>query len=359
MKKIINYLLIASLAVAALACQDLKKEPGTGKAEPAMKGVFYADIPGEKTPVEIAPGASKTYSLKACAFRSNVTDIVMNFSFKVNEEAVSAYNEANGTSYVMCPGSAFEFLTNEVMLPRYGKASTTARLKVTASGLEKDVTYMLPVTLDKARQTESWSLADTLAAYVLLTLSDFDPNGPGTENNPYPITTVEELRNMGDLLEEGMKTYFRLDADLDMAGVMDWEPINTGSPFKPIYLDGDMHTISNFSGKTSLFGGVAGSISNLIITGANIENAAGPVGIRLRLSMSMCRARLPTRLPMAPAACSAAFPRLPSTPVRPTWKLTPTSTTPAASTAMTIRPWAKGAWSPTAGLPETLPVTAW
>lgn len=279
MKKIINYLLIASLAVAALACQDLKKEPGTGKAEPAMKGVFYADIPGEKTPVEIAPGASKTYSLKACAFRSNVTDIVMNFSFKVNEEAVSAYNEANGTSYVMCPGSAFEFLTNEVMLPRYGKASTTARLKVTASGLEKDVTYMLPVTLDKARQTESWSLADTLAAYVLLTLGDFDPNGPGTENNPYPITTVEELRNMGDLLEEGMKTYFRLDADLDMAGVMDWEPINTGSPFKPIYLDGDMHTISNFSGKTSLFGGVAGSISNLIITGANIENAAGPVGI--------------------------------------------------------------------------------
>lgn len=279
MKKTFNYMLLTAIAAMALSCQGNMKEDASGETDPSMTGVFYADIPGDKVPVEIAPGASKTYSLKACAFQSKVTDIVMNFSFKTDEEAVTRYNAANGTSYVMCPGSAFEFLSNEVMLPRYGKTSTTARIKVTASGMDKDVTYMLPVTLDKARQTEKWSVADTLAGYVLLKLSDYDPNGPGTEANPYPITSIDDLKAIGSKMEEGTKTYFRLEADLDMSGVTDWEPVNTASPFKPFDFDGGSHTISNFSGKTSLFGGVAGHISNLTVTGVQIVNAAGPVGI--------------------------------------------------------------------------------
>ena len=277
MKKTISYMLMTALAVLALSCQ--KKGSETGKAEPTMKGVFYADIPGEKAVVEIAPGASKSYTLKACAFQDNVTDITMNFSFKTNPEAVAAYNEANGTSYEMAPGSAFEFVTNEVMLPRYAKASTSARVKVSASGLEKDVTYILPVTLDKAVQTENWAVADTLAAYVLFKMSDYDPNGPGTENNPYPIASVDDLKGMGAKLVEGSKVYFKLDADIDMAGVTEWTPVCTASPYKPFVLDGAGHTISNFKGTTSLFGCVAGKISNLNVTGVVIENASGPIGI--------------------------------------------------------------------------------
>ena len=272
MKKILSYTLIMSLAILAASC---KKAPAEG--EVTMPGVFYADIPGEKAVVEIAPGASKTYSLKACAFQNQVTDIVMNFSFKADPDLVEKYNQANGTSYVMCPGSAFEFMTNEVMLPRYGQASTTARVKVTASGLDNGVTYILPVTLDKAMQTEKWSVADTLAAYVLFKMSDYDPQGPGTESNPYPIASVDDLKAMKGKLVEGGMVYFQLDADINMEGVSGWEAINpAGFPFS---LDGKGHTISNYTGTTSLFGTVTGKITDLNITGAQITNASGPIGI--------------------------------------------------------------------------------
>ena len=61
MKKTVNYMLMALLAVSALSC---RKSEGV-QTEPLMTGVFYADIPGEKELVEIAPGASRTYMLKA------------------------------------------------------------------------------------------------------------------------------------------------------------------------------------------------------------------------------------------------------------------------------------------------------
>ena len=72
MKKI--FYLLLTLPILAVSC-DREKEPVPG----TMKGVFYADIPGEKTLVELAPDASKTYSLRACAQGSNVSDAVMNF----------------------------------------------------------------------------------------------------------------------------------------------------------------------------------------------------------------------------------------------------------------------------------------
>ena len=99
MKKTVKYILLAVLSVAAMSCQKEKKEG----SEPTMTGVFYADIPGDKEPVEIAPGANKTYSLKACVFQGNVTDITINFSFKADPDIVEAYNTAHGTTYQMCP----------------------------------------------------------------------------------------------------------------------------------------------------------------------------------------------------------------------------------------------------------------
>ena len=269
---------MSALAVLAMSCQKGGSQSGQ-PVEPTMKGIFYADVPGEKTPVEIAPGASKTYSLKACAYQSYVTDITMNFTFKADADAVAKYNEAYGTSYEMCPGSAFEFVTNEVMLPRYGKASTTAKIKVTSSGMEKDVTYILPITLDKAKQTEDWAVADTLAAYVIVKMSDYDPYGPGTETNPYPISNLADFQAMKDKLVEGSMVYFKLEADIDMSNVSDWVPFNTAEPYKPFTLDGAGHTISNFTGTTSLFGGVVGKISNLNVTNAVINIASGPAGI--------------------------------------------------------------------------------
>lgn len=275
MKKTVNYMLTALLAVSALSCQ--KNE--SAQTEPLMTGVFYADIPGEKEPVEIAPGASRTYMLKACAFQGNVTDITMNFSFKADPDAVDVYNQAKGTSYEMCPGSAFEFVVNEVMIPRYGRASTTAKVKVSASGLEQGKTYILPVTLDKAKQTEKWQVADTLAAYVILKASDYDPFGPGTENNPYVIASVEDFKGMDAKLVEGSMVYFKLDADLDLSGEADWKPLNS-APYKPFCLDGGGHTISNLTAATGLFEAAVGRISDLKVENARITVEAGiPMGI--------------------------------------------------------------------------------
>ena len=152
-------------------------------------------------------------------------------------------------------------------------------MKLNASGLEKDVTYILPLTLDKAKQTDNWAVADTLAAFVLFKLSDYDPYGPGTESNPYSIASVDDLKGMGSKLIEGSKVYFKLDADIDMAGVTEWTPACVGSPYKAFELDGAGHTISNFKGTTSLFGCVAGKIYDLNVTGVVIENVSGPVGI--------------------------------------------------------------------------------
>ena len=272
MKKI--FYLILTLPLLAVSC-DKEKEPVVG----TMKGVFYADIPGEKTLVELAPDASKTYSLRACAQGSNVSDAVMNFTFKADPELVDKYNGANGTNYQMCPGSAYEFVTNEVMMPRYGKSSTTAKVKVTASGLEDGVDYILPVTIDGATGTDNWAVADTLAAYVLLRKSAFDPLAPGTEGNPYVISTVEDLKAMGSQMIEGSLVYFVLENDIDMSGVSDWEPVNTFEPYKKFDFNGKGHTISNFTGTTSLFGAVVGKLYDLTVSNANITNAAGPVGI--------------------------------------------------------------------------------
>ena len=271
MKKI--FYLLLTLPILAVSC-DREKEPVPG----TMKGVFYADIPGEKTLVELAPDASKTYSLRACAQGSNVSDAVMNFTFKADPDLVEKYNGANGTNYKMCPGSAYEFVTNEVMIPRYGKASTTAKVKVSASGLEDGVDYILPVSIDNATGSDNWAVADTLAAYVLFRKSAFDPNAPGTENNPYSISTVDDLKAIGSQMIEGSIVYFRLENDIDMTGVSDWEPANAFEPFKKFDFDGGGHTISNFTGTTSLFGAVVGKLHDLTVSNVNITNASGPVG---------------------------------------------------------------------------------
>ena len=274
MKQILKYIIIGALPFIAVSCKDKEDAPGT------LRGVFYADIPGDKALVEIAPDASKTYNLRAYAHGDNVADVTMTFSFKADPDRVEAYNAEKGTSYQMCPGSAYEFVTNEVMMPRYGKASTTARLKVSASGLEDGVSYILPVTIDKAIGTDNWEIADTLAAYVLLRKSDFDPNGPGTENNPHVISTVDDLKAMGSKLIEGSMVYFKMDADIDMTGVTEWTPVNESEPYKKFDFDGDGHTISNYTGTTSLFGAVVGKCHDLNVTGANITNGpALPVGI--------------------------------------------------------------------------------
>lgn len=93
--------------------------------------------------------------------------------------------------------------------------------------------------------------------------------GDGTVAAPYEIKTLKHLENMNELIAShagASKLYFKLVADIDMAGV-DWLYKNNsiGNNY-PINFNGDGHTISNFSmtqWSASLFGAIKGEVYNL------------------------------------------------------------------------------------------------
>ena len=273
MKRITSYLLLLSFALAFTACRE--KEQPTGAQ---MKGVFYAGAPGLEEVIEIVPGKSKTVDLQAYA--DQVSDIVLNLTLKVDPDGAAAYNSAHGTNYPMCPGSAYEFTTNKVLMPRYGKASTSAKLKLSASGLEEDVVYVVPVNIDEVIGTDNWERSSSPYAYVLVKRAYVAPDaGTGTKNDPYNLYTAADLLKMAELLVPGTKVYFRMKADIDMAGI-DWVPLNFASPYENLIdFDGNGHTISNFTSTfanyPSFFGVLYGSCHDVTFANAVIESSVG------------------------------------------------------------------------------------
>ena len=273
MKRIASYLLLLSFALAFTACRE-KEQPTVAQ----MKGVFYAGAPGLEEVIEIVPGKSKTVDLQAYA--DQVSDIVLNLTLKVDPDGAAAYNGAHGTDYPMCPGSAYEFTTNKVLMPRYGKASTSAKLKLSASGLEEDVVYVVPVNIDEVIGTDNWERSSSPYAYVLVKRAYVAPDaGTGTKNDPYNIYNTADLLKMSELLVPQTKVYFRLKADIDMTGI-DWVPLNFASPYENLIdFDGNGHTISNFTSTfanyPSFFGVLYGSCHDVTFTNAVIESAVG------------------------------------------------------------------------------------
>ena len=273
MKRITSYLLLLSFALAFTACRE-KEQPTVAQ----MKGVFYAGAPGLEEVIEIVPGKSKTVDVQAYA--DQVSDLVLNLTLKVDPDGAAAYNGAHGTDYPMCPGSAYEFTTNKVLMPRYGKASTSAKLKLSASGLEEDVVYVVPVNIDEVIGTDNWERSSSPYAYVLVKRAYVAPDaGTGTKNDPYNIYNTADLLKMSELLVPGTKIYFRLKADIDMTGI-DWVPLNFASPYENLIdFDGNGHTISNFTSTfanyPSFFGVLYGSCHDVTFTNAVIESAVG------------------------------------------------------------------------------------
>ena len=273
MKRIISYLLLLSLVTSFTACRE-KEQPVVSQ----MKGVFYANVSGLDEIIEIVPGKSKTVDVQAYA--QSVSDLVLNLTLKVDPEGVAAYNSANGTNYEMCPGSAYEFTTNKVLMPRYGTASTSAKLKISASGMEEDVIYVVPVTIDEVIGTDNWERSSSPYAYVLVKRAYVAPDaGSGTKNDPYNIYSTADLLKMSELLVPQTKVYFRLKADIDMEGI-DWVPLNFASPYENcIDFDGGGHTISNFTSTfanyPSFFGVLYGNCHDVTFTNAVIESSVG------------------------------------------------------------------------------------
>lgn len=127
----------------------------------------------------------------------------------------------------------------------------------------KACTYQKTITLTQAftvagGKTAILDLSDAAAlAHVIA--------GSGTEADPYLLYDVEDMLEMNSLLVLGETKYFKLKADVDMAGV-DWSPENQASPYtKHIDFDGENHTISNFTcTKTGVYSGFIGVLSGRI-----------------------------------------------------------------------------------------------
>ena len=104
--------------------------------------------------------------------------------------------------------------------------------------------------------------------------------GKGTEAEPWLISNATQLGYMRDDLKGGEKRWFKLVADIDMAEVADWEPLNYASPYdKEIDFDGGGHTISNFTcdyggAYPSFFGVLFGTCHDVTFSKAKIVGTA-------------------------------------------------------------------------------------
>lgn len=270
------------LALAAFGVSCNKAGQGEENPQAKMTGMYYASAVTDQEIIEITPGKSKIIGIRAIADTDNgsVSDIKLTFSFKGAPEAVAAYNEAHDTDYAVCPGSAYEFLSNSAMMPRYGVSSSTAQVKLSSMGLEEDVLYLLPIVIDQVAETENWTLSANPYTYVVLKRAYVAPNaGSGTKADPYNLYTLSDMKAMSEKLEEDKITYFRLMADIDMADV-DWMPLNFSSPYKKgIDFDGNGHTLDHFHSTSpnypSFFGVLYGNCHNVTFTNAVIENETG------------------------------------------------------------------------------------
>ena len=111
---------------------------------------------------------------------------------------------------------------------------------------------------------------------------DLDPNG-GTKDNPFRISTKEQLCSLIKYVKSGEMNYIVLEADIDMAGVTDWTPLfNNGGGYPYFDFDGQNHVISNLTSNTEgaydycgLFGVLCGSVRNLGIENADVTSTGG------------------------------------------------------------------------------------
>lgn len=118
---------------------------------------------------------------------------------------------------------------------------------------------------------------------------DGQPDGEGTEESPYQISTVDELlwfaglvngTLMTDGTEQNAAACAVLTADIDLTGA-DWTPIgtDTNNYFKGTF-DGGDHTISNLTIDTNasyvgLFGATSGAtLKNVTLDNPKVQNSA-------------------------------------------------------------------------------------
>ena len=266
MKKYISIILTLSLLILASACD---KDKNNGKP------ILYVGFEPAAEVVEVLPGGQKTIVVKVYAEEGHVPGNNVNLTLKVDAGAVA------GTSYTLFPESSYEFQSMDVMMAKYGKSSSSATLKLSTTGLEYDVTYALPIVIDKVEGVDEWEVSAEKQKFLLIKKAQ-PKQGSGTQEDPYLLYEPKDLEDMHDLLSDEKMVYFRMEADIDMSGINDWEPLNwngsDGTYNYAIDFDGNDHIISNlkceWASYSSFFGVLYGSCHDVTFTNAIITCAA-------------------------------------------------------------------------------------
>lgn len=99
-------------------------------------------------------------------------------------------------------------------------------------------------------------------------------NGSGTEQDPFIVTTAEELNQVRD----NLNAFYKLGNDIDLSNYPNWEPIgdySSGPSFRGSF-DGDNHTISGLTIDSQTYGlGLFGSVeTNATIKNVHLKNAS-------------------------------------------------------------------------------------
>ena len=83
--------------------------------------------------------------------------------------------------------------------------------------------------------------------------------GEGTEESPYLITNLDELKMMRASLVHGKTLYYKLVSSINMESVKNWEPLNWEDPYDcGIVFDGNGQTLSNLTSTDKMYAGFAG-----------------------------------------------------------------------------------------------------
>lgn len=164
------------------------------------------------------------------------------------------------------------------------EGAASASTAIDANGLLTVGADETAVSLDVTATSTVTTTRSATAAVVVGTLWE----GEGTQESPYLIKTVDDLKLLGalcDIHKRQEGKFFALANDIDFEGVTDWSPL--GGSYNGYYeryneafagsLDGEGYSLKNFNikftatglGECALFDGIAptASIANLTISG--------------------------------------------------------------------------------------------
>lgn len=147
-----KYLLFACMTFMPLSCEQKLETPEL----PVPAVLAMQDSDAEPKRIELYDsGTTSTASVEFRVVAEAISGSTLNVTFKSDASKVDAFNQANGTDYMMAPAECFDLTEAKVMLPRYNTVSSTARVSVSTNGIPDSQTYILPITIARIEGDEN------------------------------------------------------------------------------------------------------------------------------------------------------------------------------------------------------------